>query len=383
MPQVHASRIQPFPVAASGGGGTPPSAPSNVTSITKDAAATVSFLAPASAGSSSITSYTVTPYIAGSAQTPTTVSVGSAGSITGSNGSTYVQVNVTGLTNSTAYTFTAHASSSVGAGTESAASGANTPLANLVFGDDFNGAANGQVDPEWYIYNNRCGYLNQSEVAAYKADHCVLDGSGNLKLTAEHVSYTVPRYPSDPLFPGNITQPWTSGACQSNTRTFVPAGTSMTFEVRQQINTDAGNGYWPGLFWLEGQNFLTQWKTDPNQPGWDNGTSAEIDVAEWSAGQTNTNYGVNVFGNTTSQQNINTSTDFSAAMHVYQAIWTPGTSVVFKRDGTQTGSTVTASGTVATSTAHFFLLIYLQMIAGGPTTTESCLIDYVRVFDNP
>jgi hypothetical protein len=343
--------------------GTTPSAPTAVTSVTKDAGATVSFLAPASPGSGAVTSYTVTPYIAGSAQTPTTVAAGSAGTIAGSNGNTYLQVPVTGLTNSTAYTFSVHASSSFGAGAESGQSGANTPLANLVFGDDFNGPASGAVDPEWWIYDNRCGYLAQSEVGAYAASHCVLDGSGNLKLTAEHVSITVPRYPSDVSFPGSITQPWTSGACQSNTRTYVPAGTSMTFEARQQICADAGNGFWPGLFWLEGQNYLTQWKTDPQQLGWDTGSSAEIDVAEWSAGQTKTNYGVNVLGGTSSQQNVNTATDFSAAMHVYQAVWTPGTSVVFKRDGTQTGSTVTTSGTVATSAAHFFLLLYLQMLA--------------------
>src|SRR5438445_6476772 len=108
--------------------GTPPSAPSNVTSITKDSGATVSFLAPASSGSSSVISYTVTPYIAGTGQSPTTVAVGSAGSITGSNGNTYVQVPVTGLTNSTAYTFSVHASNAAGAGTESGQSGANTPL---------------------------------------------------------------------------------------------------------------------------------------------------------------------------------------------------------------------------------------------------------------
>src|SRR5215831_19368717 len=261
--------------------GTPPGAPTNVTSITKDACATVSFRGPSSSGSSSVTSYTVTPYIGASAQSTTTVSVGSLGTITNQSGVSFYQANVTGLTNSTAYTFTVKATNSQATGSESAASGANTPLANLVFGDDFNGAASGDIDPEWYVYDNRCGYLAQSEVGAYKADHCVLDGSSNLKLTAEHVSYTVPRYPSDPSFPGNITQPWTSGACQSNTRTFVPSGTSMTFEVRQQICADAGNGFWPGLFWLEGQNFLTQWKTDPAQPGWDNGTSAEVDVAEW------------------------------------------------------------------------------------------------------
>src|SRR5437773_12142381 len=89
-------------------GGTPPSAPTAVTSVTKDAAATVSFLAP-TPGSSSITSYTATPYISGAAQTPVTTTVGAAGSITGSDGNTYVQIPCTGLTNATAYTFTVHA----------------------------------------------------------------------------------------------------------------------------------------------------------------------------------------------------------------------------------------------------------------------------------
>lgn len=362
--------------------GSPPSAPSNVTSVTKDAGATVSFLAPTNIGSGAITSYTVTPYISGAAQSPTTVAAGSVGSITGSNGNTYLQVPVTGLTNATAYTFSVHASNAAGAGAESAQSGANTPLSGLVFGDDFNGAAGGPVDPEWWIYNNRCGYLAQSEIQAYMASHCVLDGSGNLKLTAEHASVTVPRYPSDPLYPGNVTQAWTSGACQGNTKTWAPSVSTntMTYEVRQQICADAGNGYWPGLFWLEGQHYLTQWKTDPQQLGWDTTTQAEIDVAEWPSGTTKTNYKDNVFcGGSGFQPNVNTSTDFSAAMHVFQARWKPGVKVEFWRDGSLI-NTDTTEGPPA-SGAQFMLLLYLQMVAGGPTTTESCLIDYVRIYD--
>ena len=55
----------------------------------------------------------------------------------------------------------------------------------------------------------------------------------------------------------------------------------MTFEARQQICPDVGNGMWPGLFWLNGQAALTAWKTDPAQANWDSGANAELDVAEW------------------------------------------------------------------------------------------------------
>ena len=61
------------------GGGTPPGAPTAVTSVTKDAGATVSFLAPAVSGDVPITSYTATPYIAGVAQTPVTTAVARPG----------------------------------------------------------------------------------------------------------------------------------------------------------------------------------------------------------------------------------------------------------------------------------------------------------------
>ena len=378
-------RVQPVSRVTAGGAppGSPPSAPSNVTSITKDAGATVSFLAPTNIGSGPVTSYTVTPYIGGAAQAPTTTAAGSAASITGSNGNTYLQVPCGGLTNGTAYTFSVHASNAAGAGAESVQSGANTPLASLIFGDDFNGAAAGPVDPEWWIYNNRCGYLAQSEVEAYMADHCVLDGSGNLKLTAEHVPTTVPRYPSDPSFPGNVTQPWRSGACQSNTRTYAPSpGNVLTVAVREAVMADAGNGFWPGFLWLEGSAFLNAWKTDPNQTGWNSTTMAEIDIAEWPSGQSSTiqfveNSWNGSAGDPSSHAPAPGGGYNATAMHEYKIQWKPGVSCLFFLDGVQQFS----SGHLAASGASFFLLIYLQMVAGGPTATESCFVDYVHVFD--
>ena len=348
-------------------------APTNVTSVTKDSGATVSW----QHNGLGVTSYTITPYIAGAAQAPTVIAAGSVTTLAGSNGGTFLQTPVAGLTNATAYTFTVKASTSGGSSPESVASGANTPLSGLVFGDDFNGAAGSQVDPEWWVYS-RCGFIAQSEVEWYLPSQCVLDGSSNLQLTAQHTSHSGVSYPSD----GNTVrnQAWISGACQSNVRTYHPLLTTMTFEVRQQVCADSGNGFWPGLFWLSGQHWLTLWKTDPQQTGWNSTDQAEIDVAEWFPPTAVTNYGNNVFdGSSGFQGRADMSgTDPSAAMHVYQALWKPGVSVVYKRDGVVTNTDNTA---VPASGAQFFLLLYLQMLTGGPTTTESCLIDYVRVYD--
>ena len=71
----------------------------------------MSWTAPSSTGGSAITSYTVTPFIGSTAQTPVTV--------TGSPPAT--STTVTGLTNGTAYTFTVSATNATGTGPASVA----------------------------------------------------------------------------------------------------------------------------------------------------------------------------------------------------------------------------------------------------------------------
>jgi hypothetical protein len=95
---------------------TVPGAPGSVSAVAGNASATVSWTAPSNGGSA-ITSYTVTPYIGGTAQAATVVS-GSAATAT-----------VTGLTNGTSYTFTVAATNAVGTGPASSASNAVTPTA--------------------------------------------------------------------------------------------------------------------------------------------------------------------------------------------------------------------------------------------------------------
>ena len=97
---------------------TVPGAPSGVTATAGNQSAAVSWSAPANGGSP-ITSYTVTPYLAGVAQTATQVS-GSPPATT---------ANVTGLTNGSAYTFTVSATNAVGTGSASAPSQSVTPTA--------------------------------------------------------------------------------------------------------------------------------------------------------------------------------------------------------------------------------------------------------------
>jgi hypothetical protein len=97
---------------------TAPDAPAGVTATAGNQSATVSWSAPSNGGSP-ITSYTVTPYLAGVAQTATQVS-GSPPATTSI---------VPGLTNGSAYTFTVTATNAVGTGPASAPSQPVTPTA--------------------------------------------------------------------------------------------------------------------------------------------------------------------------------------------------------------------------------------------------------------
>ena len=97
-----------------------PGAPQNVTAARGDTQASVTWDAPASENGSPVTSYLVQAFDAGSP-------VGGATCTIGSPFTPPLTCDVTGLTNGTAYTFTATATTVVGTSDPSTASAAVTP----------------------------------------------------------------------------------------------------------------------------------------------------------------------------------------------------------------------------------------------------------------
>lgn len=336
-----------------------PSAPTAVTSITKDAGATVSFLPGANNAGGTVTSWTVTPYIGGTAQTPQTIAAASATTLTGSNASVYTQVAVTGLTNGTAYTFTAHGTNSAGAGAESSASAANTPLAGLVFGDDFNGPAAGPIDPEWWLLDVAA---TPDEDDAYKPDHCYLDGT-YLVLASTNDPYKGMRF--------------TSGSIQNNTRNFFPTtGNTLTFETKAQVCRDISGGMWP-CPWLAGTGFQQQFKTDQTMYQGDNNLYAEIDIAEWHSNGGPTQYQTNTYAGGSNIHDANFGYDTTAAQHVYRADYKPNSSVKFYNDG----SLIWTNTSVLPIGAFFFQWFMEIEHNTTPSLPQYTYVDYVRIYD--
>lgn len=347
--------------AVPAGGGGAPLAPSQVTSITVDGGATVSWVNPGSGAAA--TGYTVTPYIAGVAQATTTV------------GAPATSASVTGLTNATAYTFSVHANNAAGSSGESAQSGANTPRLNLIFGDEFNGS---YLDPHW-IANSRDGDQSNTEQQYFLPANVSLDGASNLVILAKSQSVTLPGYnDANPPFYGgtNVTRSYTSGSVQWASFSFTYGKVQVSAKVPQ------GALLWPAI-WMLGSNCQVTNPYDPDNVGtcgWSGAGSEECDIMELLGqdGTVSTQYSGNYYSSAVmgaTRENVSAP---ATTYHTYEADWSAGL-VTWLLDGVSwtTYSTSIAAGPM-------FLILQTAIQPGGtPSFVQPDLIvDWVRVFHN-
>ena len=283
-----------------------PGAPTGVSATAGNGQATVSWTAPASSGSSAITSYTVTPYIGSSAQTPVTVS--------GSPPAT--STTVTGLTNGTAYTFTVSATNSVGAGPASAPSNSVTPGAPQAPGAPTGVSAtagNGQATVSWTAPAS----------------------SGSSAIT----SYTVTPYiGSSAQTPVTVSG---SPPATSTTVTGLTNGTAYTFTVSATNSVGAGPASAPS-------NSVTP--SAPQAPGAPTGVSATAGngsaTVSWAAPSSNggsaiTSYTVTPYIGSSAQTPVTVSGSPPAT----------STTVTGLTNGTAYTFTVSATNSVGTGAA--------------------------------
>lgn len=395
-------------------GGTPPGAPTQVTSIASDGAATISWLAPSSIGSGAITYYTITPYAGASAQSPTTVPVGSVTNLRVSASTFALQAAVSGLTNGTSYTFTVKASNAAGAGPESAQSGANTPQTGLLFGDEFNGNF---LDPAW-VALQRDSDIGNSETAYYLPSHATVSSSClNITMTAydgvTRGMFTPDgNWPAGPFDQTNTRSPTIthlSAMVQMRYFNFQPSGRTVKVRIGQQI---PGNT-WPAV-WMLGMdcqqvNATSNTYNDgiggsadnvgpdrvtltnnPNGVGgawgltqnWDHPGSSEIDVGEFGGSQQ-----FFVFGQ--GAQGTGGGGDYTSAVREVGIDWVGGTSIRFMESPATSPGTGAAAGTTSSTVTNgtvpnepmFVLLNNSASATYNPGTgTYLMLVDYVRVF---
>ena len=134
----------------------------------------------------------------------------------------------------------------------------------LVWHDEFDGAANATLDPDRWLHDvGGHGWGNrQLEFDTDRVENSSLDGSGHLVITARREAYGDNDY--------------TSARITSRERFALTYG---RFEAR--IRLPAGPGLWPA-FWLLGENFPVV--------GWPE--CGEIDIMEHRGSEPTKNYGL-------------------------------------------------------------------------------------------
>jgi len=251
---------------------------------------------------------------------------------------------------------------------------------NLVWSDEFNGAAGTFPDTtKWnYDVGNNNGWGNgESEfycVAGSNAAPCsaanpnvFMNGSGSLVIRARR----------------DAAGTWTSTRMLTSGKFSIQYG-----RIEARMRLVAANGLWPA-FWMLGTNIGTV--------GWP--SCGEVDIMEWVD-----NYGPSATSSTihgpgySGAGGIGVQTGFPNATrvddpnyHIYGVIWSPGQIQFYRDTPTNITRTITPANIPAGTTwayDHPFFVLLNQAVGGnwfaGPDAStpavNDVLVDYVRVY---
>jgi beta-glucanase (GH16 family) len=245
---------------------------------------------------------------------------------------------------------------------------------NLLWHDEFDGAAGSAVDAAKWVYDTGGQGSGNQERERYTAGsaNAALDGNGNLVITAA----------AEP--PATTDQCW-YGACRYTSARLKSQGRFALaygrFEARLRI--PRGQGLWPA-FWMLGSDISTV--------GWPQ--SGEIDVMENIGKEPTIVHGTMhgpgySGGNGIGRADTLASGAFADSFHVYAVEWQPDT-VRWYVDGALYHQATPANlppGTQWVFNHPFFLLLNVAVGGGWPgdpdsTTTfpQQMTVDYVRVY---
>jgi len=249
---------------------------------------------------------------------------------------------------------------------------------NLVWSDDFDGAAGASVDPARWSFDlgdgcsaGICGWgNNEKELYTNATDNVSLDGQGHLAIVARVAALSVSCY---------------YGPCQYTSAKITTRGkmNAAPGRVEARIKIPAGQGLWPA-FWMLGNDFATA--------GWP--ASGELDIMENKGSQPNTSssaiHGPGYSGNTPfAHANTIGPGTLADGYHVYAVEW-DAQAARFYVDGTMHyavyRSDIQRYGTSILDKPYF---IILNLAVGGNFDGDpqsfaifpaTMLVDYVRVY---
>ena len=251
-------------------------------------------------------------------------------------------------------------------------SGGTTPAGacpsgwNLVWSDEFDGAAGANVDTSKWVYetgNGSNGWGN-SELEYYQSQNGLLDGNGNLVITAKQENFSGFNYTSARLKTQGKTS-WSYG------------------HIESRIKIPYGQGVWPA-FWLLGNDIdSVSW------PG-----CGEIDVME-NIGKEPTKVHGTLHGpgysggaGPTAVYTLSDTGKFADDFHVFAIEWEANV-IRWYVDGTLYSTktpTDIGSGNTWVFAKPFFVLLNLAVGGSWPGSPDSTTtfpqimtVDYVRV----